>query len=215
MIRVAIVDDHAALRQPLAFMLEREPDITVVAEAGSLAEARGIREGVDILIVDVDLPDGSGIDLVRDLRDANFEGMVLVLTDRTNRAEVARAVEAGASGVLDKSAGVAQIIDAVRRLNAGEHLLPPPEMIELLRLASRLREREQHARAILSRLTPRELEVLQALGDGLNDKEIAVRLHISAETVRTHMVRILGKLGVDSRLRALVFAVRHGAVTIA
>lgn len=78
-----------------------------------------------------------------------------------------------------------------------------------------MREREQHARAILSRLTPRELEVLQALGDGLNDKEIAVRLHISAETVRTHMVRILGKLGVDSRLRALVFAVRHGAVTIA
>ena len=214
MIRVLLVDDHASFRQPLAFMMEREPDFTVVAQAGSLAEARRVLQGVDIAIVDLDLPDGNGVDLVRELRAANPQGMVLVLSAVTNRVQHAQAVEAGAAGVVHKSARISEIIDAVRCLSRGEQLLSPGEVIEMLRLVGEQRERGREAQWALARLTKREREVLQALAVGLNDKEIAERLQISTETARTHMVNILAKLGVDSRLQALVFAVRHGAVTI-
>lgn len=214
MIRVLLVDDHASFRQPLAFMMDREDDFTVVAQAGTLADARRVLAGVDVAVVDLDLPDGSGVDLVRELRAANPEGMVLVLTASSDRIQYARSVEAGAAGVLNKSARINEIIDAVRHLSQGDQLLSPVQLIEMLRLVGEQRERNRDAQAALGRLTKREREVLQALADGLNDREIADRLRISTETARTHMVNILGKLGVDSRLQALVFAVRHGAVTI-
>jgi DNA-binding NarL/FixJ family response regulator len=218
-IRVLLVDDHASARQPLAILLDREPDIAVVAQAGSLAEARArlaeAEVAVDVAVVDLGLPDGDGVELVRDLRATNPEGAVMVLTSSVDRRHHARAVEAGASGVLAKSAQLAEIIGAIRRLCEGEPLLPPREAIDLLRLAGRERDQQHAAQAALARLTGREREVLQALADGLSDKEIAERLNVSAKTVRAHMVNLLGKLGVDSRLQALVFAVRHGVVTIA
>ena len=102
MIRMLLIDDHASFRQPLGFMLDREEDITVVAQAGSLAEARGVLSGVDIALVDLDLPDGSGVSIIRELRAANPQGAVLILTASQDRLMVARAVEAGASGVLHK-----------------------------------------------------------------------------------------------------------------
>ena len=106
------------------------------------------------------------------------------------------------------------IIDALRRLAAGEQLLAPQEVIELLRLADQHRERDRAAEFALGQLTPREREVLQALAEGLTDKEIAQRLHVRTDTARNHMMRILGKLGVNSRLQALVFALRHGGVRL-
>ena len=214
MIRVLLVDDHASFRQALAFMMDREPDFTVVAQAGSLAEARRMLEGVDVALVDLDLPDGQGVDLVRELRAANPQGMVMILSASTDRLLLARTVEAGAAALFNKSARIPDIIDAVRRHGRGEHLISPTEVIEMLRLIGEQREQSREAQQALSRLTKREHEVLQALADGLNDKEIAERLRVSPETARTHMVNILGKLDVDSRLQALIFAVRHGAVTL-
>lgn len=214
MIRVLLVDDHAAFREPLSFMFDREPEFTVVAQAGSLAEARGILEGVDVAVVDLDLPDGEGIELIGELRAANPQAMVLILTASADRGTHAQAVEAGAAGVLHKSVYIRDVIDAVRRLEAGEALLSPNEVGELLRLASQQRAQDQEARLAIESLTPREREVLQALANGLNDKEIGQRLYVSTGTVRNHVVRVLGKLGVHSRLQALVFAVRHGAVRI-
>jgi DNA-binding NarL/FixJ family response regulator len=213
-IRILLVDDHAAFRQPLAFMMDREADLTVAGQAGSLAEARDLLIDIDVAVVDLDLPDGNGVELISDLRAANPRGAVLILTASANRAQEAQAVEAGAAGVMHKSVGIREIIDAVRRLAEGEHLLSPREAIDLLRLATREREQNREGQAALESLTPREMEVLQALAEGLSDKEIAQRLHVSAETVRTHMVNILSKLHVDSRLQALVFAIRHGAVNI-
>jgi DNA-binding NarL/FixJ family response regulator len=216
-IRILLVDDHALFRQPLAFMLEREPDMTVTGQAGTLAEARQAIQSagsVDVAIVDLGLPDGDGVELIRDLRALNPHALVLVVTAQADRQRWAEALEAGAAGVLHKSASLDQIVDAIRRLHAGEHLLSPGELLELLRLAGERRARDLEARAALGRLTPRERDVLQALAEGLSDKEIAQRLHISVETVRTHMVNILGKLGVESRLQALVVALRHGFVTI-
>ena len=214
MTAVLIVDDHASFRQPLAFMLDREPDLAVVGQAGTLAEARGMLAGVDIAVVDLGLPDGSGVDLVRSLHDASPDAQALILSAATDRQLIARAIEAGAAGVLHKSAGIGEIVAAVRRLAAGQQLLTTREIVALLELAGQQRMQQREVLAALARLTPRELDVLQALADGLNDREIAQRLHIATETARTHMVNILRKLGVDSRLQALVFAVRHGVVEI-
>ncbi len=212
--RVLLVDDHATFREPLAFMLDREPEFEVVAEAGSLDEARRVLEGVDLAIVDLNLPDGDGTELISELRAFNPRGLVLVLTASAEREVHARAVEAGAAGVLNKTVRIKEVIDAARRLVVGETLLSTDEVMELLRLAGWLRERDHGTQQAIESLTPRELEVLEALADGLSDKEIAERLYVGVGTVRNHIVSIFAKLGVHSRLQALVFAVRHGIAEI-
>ncbi len=209
-----LIEDHATVRQALAFVLEREPELEVVAQAGSLAEARQSSADFDVAIVDLGLPDGHGTEAIRELRTINPQIAVLVLTASLDRTEFARAVEAGASAVLHKSTPLDKIPQAVRRLVAGEALLSPNEVIELLRLAASEREREYHARMAVQQLTRREKEILQGLAEGLNDRQIAERLHISFETERSHMTNILVKLGADSRLQALVFAARSGIVEI-
>ena len=214
-IRVLLVAGYTAVRQALAFMFEQEPDCAVVAQAGSLAEAQAALTDFEVAVVDLDLPDDEGVRLVRALYDANPRGMVLTLTASADRTRFAQAVEAGAAGVLHKAVRVSDIINAMRCLHDGGQVHSSTELVELLRLASQQRAQEREAQEALERLTPREREVLQELAGGLNDKDIAQRLNISAETVHTHMVNILSKLGVESRLQALVFAVRHGAVTIA
>ena len=214
MIRVLLVDDHLSFREAMAIVFGLQPDITVVAQAGSLAEARDVLAGVDVAVVDLGLPDGSGLDLIGELRAASPESAVLVLTASSDRTQFARAVEAGAAGVLHKSTPLHELVGAVRRLTAGEQLLSVSEVLELLRLAGQQRRQDRDAGQALHGLTPREREVLQLLTEGLNDKEIALRLHVSPQTARTHMENILNKLGVNSRLQALVFALRHGVVTL-
>ncbi len=214
--RILLVEDHASFRQTLAFVFDREPEFEVVAQAGSLAEARKVMDGlkVDLGVIDLALPDGEGIELIKDLREANPHFAALVLTASLDRAEHARAVESGAAGILHKSAGVDEILDATRRLGEGETLLSQEELIALLRLAGQSREEEREARASIEQITLREREVLQALGEGLSNKEIAAKLHVSVDTERTHMMNILNKLGVHSRLQALLFAARHGLIEI-
>ena len=214
MIRVLLVDDHLSFREAMAIVFGLQPDITVVAQAGSLAEARDVLADVDLAVVDLGLPDGSGLDLIGELRAVNPQGAVLVLTASSDRAQFARAVEAGAAGVLHKSTPLHELVGAVRRLTAGEQLLSVSEVLELLRLAGQQRRQDRDAGLAWRGLTPREREVLQLLAEGLNDKEIAQRLHVSPQTARTHMENILNKLGVNSRLQALVFALRHGVVTL-
>ena len=213
-LRLLLVDDHLAFRQPLAFMLQREPDLAVVGQAGSVAEARRLLADADVALVDLDLPDGDGVELIRELRAANPRGQAVVLSASAGRADLARAVEAGAVGGFHKALAIDELVAGLRRLGRGEPLLAPTETIELLRLAGRQREGARAAREAAGRLTPREIEVLQALAEGLSDAEIGQRLHIARETVRTHMVHLLGKLGLDSRLQALVFGVRQGLVKI-
>ena len=213
-VRILLVEDHASLRQAVASVFDREPGFTVVGQAGSLAEARGMLEKVDVAIVDLALPDGYGGELIKEMRDVNPHAMALVLSAYFDRAQIARTVESGAAGVLHKSAGMDEIVEAVRCLRAGESLLPLEEVVELLRLAGVKREQEHEARQAIAQLTPREREVLETLAEGLDGQEIAERLSISLRTERNHMASILAKLGVNSRLQALVFAVRHGVAKI-
>jgi DNA-binding NarL/FixJ family response regulator len=213
--RILLVEDHASFRQALAFMLERESEFEVVGQVGSVAEARALDrqslEDVEVAIVDLALPDGDGLDLLEDLSSRT---VTLVLSASLETARFARAVESGASGVLHKSTPIKEIVDAVRKLKAGEALLSPGDVIEMLRFVNRERQEELSVRRAVERLTPREREVLQALAEGLESKEIADKLNVTVETERTHMVNILHKLGVHSRLQALVFAARHGVVQI-
>ena len=213
-IRLLLLDDHLAFRQPLAFMLEREPDLTVAAQAGSLAEARqALADGageIDVALIDLQLPDGNGVDVIREMRAASSAGAALVLTAESDKICHARAIEAGACGVVSKTAHLAEIVEAIRRVHAGETVQSPQEVIELLRLACRERDRGQKARQTLASLTPRERQVLEALALGLDNKAIGERLFISPETARTHVVKLLAKLHVESRLQAAIFAIRNG-----
>jgi DNA-binding NarL/FixJ family response regulator len=217
-IRIMVVDDHDTFRDPLAFMLEREPDFTVVARPRSLSEAREVLENtelaVDVAIVDLNLPDGSGTDLIKDLRGSRARAQALVLSAISEQRHLAEAIESGAAGVMHKSTPMSDLVEAVRRLAAGQQLLSQQEVIEALRIIVRERESHREAQALSEKLTPREREVLQALAEGLSDKEIAQRLHVGVGTVHSHVANILSKLEVSSRLQALVFAVRHGIVTI-
>ena len=212
--RIMLVEDHATFREPLAFMFDREPDFEVVAQAGSVAEAQGKLGDIDLAVVDLNLPDGDGTGLIGALRAVNPRAMVLVLTANADREAYARVAEAGAAGVLHKTVRIQQVVDAARRLLSGESLFSTAEIIELLHLAGQSRERDREAQRAVERLTPRELEVLQALADGLSDREISESLHVGVGTVRNHLVSVFGKLGVNSRLQALVFALRHGIVEI-
>lgn len=218
MIKTLLVDDHPSFRDPLAFMFEREPDLKVLAQAGSLSEARDalthVGTLVDLVLIDLDLPDGSGTQLISDIQAANPDALILVLTAFKDEKWLARAIDAGASGVLHKSARVGEVISTVRRLFAGEQLVSPTEVAEATRFMDGERREERDAKKLLEKLTRREKEVLQALAEGLSDKELARSLHVNIDTVQTHMGNIRQKLEVASRLQALVFAIRHGVVEI-
>jgi two-component system, NarL family, response regulator DevR len=215
--RVMLVDDHASLRRPLAFMIEREPDLTVVAEAGSLAEARAhLQAGTspDAVILDLNLPDGDGTDLIRDLRRVNPLANTLILSGVVDVRSRARAVAAGAGAVFPKTTEIEELIDAIRRMRQGEVLISPAEAMELVRYAEQVGREDRIVAAGVAELTPREREILRALADGLSDKEIAERLYIGDKTVRNHVTSMLSKLGAESRLQALVIAIRHGVVRV-
>src|SRR3712207_2150683 len=199
-------------------MFEREPEFKVIEQASTLAEARRLSgeslKNVDVAVVDLGLPDGDGLNLVEDFSSSVPRMNTLVLSASLEPGRLARAVEAGAAGVLHKSTPIKEIVEAVRRLKAGEALLSSSEIVEMLRLIGRERQEEHDIRRAIEQLTPREREVLQALAEGLESKEIAERLNITVETERTHMVNILHKLNVHSRLQALVIAARYGLVQI-
>jgi PAS domain S-box-containing protein len=212
--RILLVDDHAASREPLAVMLDREPDLEVSAHAASLSEARGVLEQVDVALIDLELPDGSGIDLIKDLRLASPRAHALVFSASVDRLDTARAIQAGAAAVLAKTAPLDEIVDAVRRLRAGETLLPLDEVVDLLRFGGERQPEEHDARRAIEQLTTRELEVLQALAEGLDSQAVADRLFITLRTERNHVANMLAKLGVHSQLQALVFALRHGVIEL-
>jgi DNA-binding NarL/FixJ family response regulator len=212
--RVLVVEDHAFVREAIATTFRQQEDFDLVGDAGSLDEARGMLEDVDVAVVDLALPDGFGGDLIVELRERNPEAQALVLTASLDRSEVARAVESGAAAVTNKTAPLEDLVGAVRRLRAGETLLPSEAVDDLLGLADRHREREHQDRQALASLTAREREVLQALADGLDSRQIAERLEIMIRTEQNHVANILTKLGVHSRLQALVLALRYDIVQV-
>ncbi len=214
-VSILLVEDHATVREAVATSFQQE-GFEIVGQAESLAEARRVLRArpVDVALIDLGLPDGYGADLIKELREAHPRAQALVLSASLDRAEIARAVERGAAGILNKSAHLDEVVDSVRRLRAGATLLSLKEVAELLRYAVSRREEENEARQAIEKLTSREIEVLRALAEGLDSEGVADKLHIALRTERNHVANILAKLGVHSQLQALVFVLRHGVVEI-
>lgn len=212
-IRVALVDDHRVLAEALAAMLSTAPDMQVLGVAASAAECRALlrRACPDVLVLDIGLPDGDGLDLVPELRALCPGLVVLVLTSLAEEETLLRAVHGGVNGFVPKHQPLAELLAAVRRAAAGEIVMPPSLLVGLLgRVPGPARPRPSTAPL----LTPREREILGYLARGQGSDEIAAALTISPATVRTHIGRLLSKLGVHSRLEAVTLALRQGLIDL-
>lgn len=214
MIRVLLVDDHVSSRSPLAFLLNHEPGLVVVGEAGSIADALTKLDNVDVAVIDLDLPDGRGGSLIPKLRERSPGSSAIILTGSSNLLDCARAIQQGATAALHKSSSTDMVIQAVRRAYAGEPIHTREECAEFVRVTQLHEHRSKERHRLRAELTQRERELLVALAEGLSDREMADRLSISPRTVQSHMTRLFEKLETESRLQALIVAVRHGLVEI-
>jgi DNA-binding NarL/FixJ family response regulator len=211
-IRVMIVDDHTVVRDGVATMLGRQPDISVVGEASNGREAVDIAKSLspDVILMDLRMPEMDGVEAMRLIREYNQEVKFIVLTTFDTDEYIFHAVEVGAKGFLLKDASREELFEAVRAVHRGESLVQPG-------VAARLLDRF----AELSRPTPdepllsaRELEVVQLMSTGAANKEIAVELSISESTVKTHVANIFQKLDVNDRTGAVTTAIQKDIITL-
>lgn len=212
-IRVLLVDDQQLLVDALARLLSLEADVTVVATAASL---RALREldlpRVDVALMDYRLPDGTGAEGTRIVRQRWPQARVIMLTAISDDETVLDSIHAGADGYLTKDRAAEEVVAAVRAARAGEIFLPRPVVLEIAERVSAARAERAARRPETEALTPRELEVLRALVEGLSSPQICARLFIASNTLRTHTQSIIGKLGVHSKLEAVAVALRTGLV---
>ena len=203
-IAVLIVDDHPMMRLGVAAIVNDQPDMAVVAQVGTGEEAVDLhrRYKPHVTLMDLRLPGMSGVEAIRAIRKENSRARFVVLTTYEGDEDVHQALEAGAQGYLIKGMSPEALVDAVRRVHAGNRVLPPP-------VARRL-----EARAPYSELSPREHEVLALIAQGRNNKEIASALGITEGTVKCHVTMILNRLGVSDRTQAVVVALQRGIVHI-
>ncbi len=201
-IRILIVDDHFATRLGLAVPINNEPDMTVVAEAGTSAKAVELyrQHQPDVVIMDYHLPDKSGVETLESILAEFPDVRVLMLTIFDGEEDIYRAVNAGAKGYLTKSSECEDVLLAIRRIAAGAACFPPE-------IAAKIRAREQRRS-----LTPRELEILRLLVKGHSTKEIVDILQLSMGTIRLHISIILDKLDAFDRTSAVAIAIERGIV---
>ncbi|GAA1149128.1 response regulator transcription factor [Kitasatospora gansuensis] len=207
MIRVLLVDDHPVVRRGLRAMVDDLPELTAVGEAADGAEALRVLEGLeqrpDVVLMDLQMGAGMhGVEATRRITALPDPPAVLILTTYSTDADILAAVEAGATGYLLKDAPAEEVAAAVRAAARGETVLAPA-------VAARLLGRVRAGRPTLS---PREAEILQLLALGLANKQISKRLFISEATVKTHLVHIYDKLGVDSRTAAIASGLTSGLI---
>ena len=213
-ISVLIVDDHRAFGEALAVALDKEDDLEVVVVAvdgESAAEEAEVRQP-DVVLVDLQMPGIDGLETSRRIRAVSKETAVVVLTGSDDELALGRAIQAGAHGFLRKTAAVQDLAQAVRAAHRGEPLNGHDEVEFALRRLRRLRARDDDIDQRFDRLTPRELQILQLLAESKTPDEIAAELAVSRNTLRTHIQNILMKLGVHSKLDAIVAAIRLGRV---
>lgn len=204
--RVVLVDDHDLIRQGLRRAFERADDFEVVGEAGSIGQAGKVVEATrpDVVVLDVRLPDGTGLDLARQLRRTSPELGIVVLTMYAGDEQLFGALDAGASAFVAKDAPSDDVVAAAR------HAAASPRSFTAADLASAMQRRMNPSRPQLS---PREREVLGLLADGLGVAQISRRLFISESTTKTHISKLYEKLGAGNRAQALMAALRAGLIS--
>ncbi|MFD6192896.1 response regulator [Streptomyces sp. NPDC060275] len=208
-IRVFLLDDHEVVRRGVRDLLDDEPDITVVGEAGTVEQALvrvpALRPHVAVL--DVRLPDGDGVGVCRELRSRMPDLACLMLTSFDDEEALLDSIMAGAAGYVLKQIQGSDLVTAVRTVAAGQSLLDPSAATKLM---ARLRgeQAKEEAPAALPGLTDREREILTLIGEGLTNRQIGQRLYLAEKTVKNHISRLLAKLGVERRIQAAVIATR-------
>ncbi|UDY35271.1 response regulator [Dermatobacter hominis] len=206
-ITVFLVDDHEVVRRGVRDLLEASGDVDVVGEAGTVAEALDAVPGVapDVAVLDVQLPDGTGIELCRELRSARPELACLMLTSFPDDDALLDAVVAGASGYVLKQVRGSDLVKAVERVAAGQSLIDP---VLRQRAAARLRRGPEEDER-LEHLTPQERRILDLLADGLTNRQIADEMYLAEKTIKNYVSNLLAKMGMSRRTEAAVFAARR------
>ncbi len=212
MIRVIVADDHAIVRDGISSLLSTEPDIEVVAEATNGKEADELVERYhpDIVLMDLMMPEMDGVEATRAIRASATDTQVLVLTSFAAEDRLLPALRAGAQGYLLKQSGADELIGAILQVHSGGSSLDPAVTGMVLQELAR----ESKPRGPTEALTDRELEVLRLIAKGMSNQQIADSLVISDATVRNHVSSILGKLQVESRTQAALYALREGLATL-
>ena len=214
-IRIVVADDHQVVRTGFAALLDTQPDFTVVGTACDGAQAVRIGRELrpDVVLMDVRMPGMDGIEATRQLAGSGSGPRILILTTFDLDEYVYDALRAGASGFLLKDVTAERLFDAVRVIAAGEALLAPTVTRRLIGEFARLRPSASAPGAPeLAALTPRETQVLRLVAEGLSNQEISARLIVTEETVKTHVSRVLSKLGLRDRTQAVVTAYESGLV---
>lgn len=214
MISILLLEDHASYRQALESVMRMEQDLRVVAQASNASEAGAMAADTlpTVALVDLDLPGGSGVEAITAIRHASPRTACVVLSALTDDLEFGRAIKAGASAALHKSVNIPDLLAVVRQVAAGATVFPPEETARRLRAVDLSQERDWQLRMLRETITPRELEVLERLVEGQDNRRIARDLGIAPDTVQTHIRNLLAKLAVGSRLEAVVRALRLGLV---
>lgn len=211
-IRAMVVDDHALFRRGLVSVLDEEPDIDVVSEAGDGEEAVRLAAELhpDVVIMDVMMPHTSGIDACPRIREAVPHTRFIMLTMSDDESDLFDALKAGATGYLLKAISVTELAEAVRAIVKGDSFINPAMATKLIGEFAELAKQESAppSRPSIPELTRRETEVLKLLARSLNNREIGERLFITENTVKNHVRKILEKLQVHSRTEAAIYAVR-------
>jgi two-component system, NarL family, response regulator DevR len=205
-IRVFLLDDHEIVRRGLRDLLEGEGDIEVVGESGSAREAAARIPALrpHVAVLDARLPDGSGIDVCRDVRATDPTIKALILTSYDDDEALFAAIMAGAAGYVLKQIGAGDLVDSVRRVAAGQSLIDPQLMAKVLeRVRSGPPEHEE-----LAGLTEQERKILALIAEGMTNRQIGERLYLAEKTVKNYVSSILSKLGLERRTQAAVFASR-------
>lgn len=200
---VLLIDDHDLIRQGLSRAFERSDDFGVVGQAGTLAEGERMVHALqpEVVVIDVRLPDGSGLDATRRLRERNPEMGIVVLTMYAGDEQLFAALEAGASAFVPKDAPSEDVVAAARHAAASPHSFTAPDLADAMR---------RKMQPTGPQLSPREKEVLALLAEGLGVSAIARRLFISESTAKTHISKIYDKLGAANRAQAIMCAIRAG-----
>ncbi len=208
-IRLFLLDDHEVVRRGLKDLLEQEDDIEVVGESGLAADASARIPAIrpDVAVLDARLPDGSGIEVCRDVRSADPSIAVIILTSYDDDDALFAAIMAGAAGYVLKQVRGTDLVDAVRRVAGGQSLLDPAVTQRVL---TRIRE-GQPTEDPLAALTKQERRILTLIGEGLTNRQIAAEMFLAEKTVKNYVTQLLSKLGLERRTQAAVLVTRHTA----
>lgn len=209
-VRVMLVDDHEIVRQGLVALLDDEPDLDVVVEAGTAEEgvARAKVFEPDVVVMDVRLPDGNGVEACREIRAWRPATRVLMLTSYSDDQALFDSIMAGASGFVLKQVRGQQLADSIRRVGRGESILDPAVTQRVL---ERIRNPGEDQDERLARLTPTEARILDMIADGRTNREIAERIHLAEKTIKNYVSGILSKLDVSRRVEAAAYLAEQRA----